>query len=363
MSSTNSFMTKEDIVVSILAKFDTLMSREEYIQCQQRIYKLNKAFSSIVNSQNVSVSIFSTDVEMTSPKKIKLQSEILEFENLKKLEKLLDDLLLEKSQNQYNTLTSLSQCVTTSSSEDEKAMLKFNSNLCNSKAKKHLLKNLFSYEILLKTYLFESSLTTNEFSKLGPEEIYGKNLSYLSNNTLNLDHMKSKNIFDTPLSKSNFPQSFKSASAFQTPQIKKSFFQDKEIKINLAKRRRSLRETEYKSKLNLDFLQSDRRSSDIIFFEAGTRIETLNLNFSSENPEEANQVTNFTTETQSKRKNSIGLMSFKISSQTESERKGSIFRDRDNYLTNIIEKEEMLCSENSNSDSYSYSDSDVENSN
>jgi hypothetical protein len=373
---------KEGLIAQILYKFDMLFDKEEYYNHQERVYKLNKAFSSISKAHNLSVTNFSENLEKTQELKRRSSSNLQEAFgkleiSLENLSQILDG-LLEKKDEDKNYL------ISSSSSEDEKT-LNLNtldvSSMSNKKRK--LLKNLYNYELLLKAYFFEKSLSLENVSENQKQllEDFGGNVTPSNFSTNNMTNestcraLKNENednsLLYTPISKISNHENMSAKTYIGTPLIKKSFFEDKEIKKCLNKRRRSLRD-EHLCGQGSTLLQEQRRRSHI--FE---KIPLVSLSHSNKrsgnclqsNSEENNEneggfndniveeISNFNINLFSENQMST------IDTQSKfQEKRCSIFiKEKENFLTNITENEEFYGSL-SLSDK-SFSDSEEENKN
>jgi hypothetical protein len=124
-----------NLKAQILNKLNKLLTKEEYYNFQERVYRTNKALSSISKS-NVVVSNFNPD----EGKQIILSQDFSQ-ESLEQVLEELDKLLLDKQTN-GSTIMSF----TTSSSEEDQG---------EEVSKKTLLKNLWNLELNLRSQMHE----------------------------------------------------------------------------------------------------------------------------------------------------------------------------------------------------------------
>jgi hypothetical protein len=399
-SSTYDFLITpddEDLILKTLSKFDQLFEKEEYYNHQERLHRLNKALNSIHKSQNVSVSKFNLNNRKSNPNLEEKLKEKLEI-NLFKLNELLDCLLKEKedhSLNNYESISTFDCLLTSSSEEDEKEKEKGDNNLSegneddvninmnmnvsrpkqSEKNKKRIMKNLYNYEIFLKSLFFEKYLKNENETPRGQNhgkvlEEFSRNLNFdinttnFSTNNFNSncciyssENMSMNN--NTPItskinSKDASPLNFNGS----TPVIKKSFFEDKDIK-NIIKRgaRRGSMNDEVISKMGNSYLNHQRRRSDIVGIGIGSLSENFkrsshynNSAFGSKNVDGdaeniLDTISDFNIEI-SKNLNLNKPPSIKnhqnsnISFNNPLEKRTSIFKDTSS-LMNIIESEEF----------------------
>jgi hypothetical protein len=260
-TSCESFAGKEELIKNILIKFEALLNKEEYYNFQERVYKLNKMLNS-VNRQTNSVSHFE-DVEGISSSFIEHSStnnhKILSLESLSEI---LDDLLKNKESMDKRYI-----CLTTSSSEDDDMQSKFPVRV---EKRKSFLRNLYNYELFLKTYLYEKSVSQEKQCE-DNTHVAMTNLNTVESSNLSINNMTmtstkpmevevESSLLHTPSSSKtdNNPGSNKTLNL--TPLIKKSFFEDLEVHKIKENRRRSMIE---ESKSGLAAIQVSKRMSGI----------------------------------------------------------------------------------------------------
>ena len=101
-SITRKHSLTEEQTNEIITKFDKLLNKEEYYNFQERVYKLNKALTSIANSQNLNVSSFnSSGSTPENPKRVNPEIDI----SPNKLLKMLDELIREKEVQEKSDLS------------------------------------------------------------------------------------------------------------------------------------------------------------------------------------------------------------------------------------------------------------------
>lgn len=364
---------KEELISNILYKFDLLFDKEDYYNNQERVYKLNKTFTSISRAKNLSVTNF------TSPEKVETKGEGMNYKansnknlqevlskldiSLENLSKILDDLLEKQGESSDHLFTS------SSSEECDR-----NENL-STKKKRRLMKNLYNYELLLKAYFFEKS----------PEDATEQSLKNLKDEHVEpdkpiepTDTLVSKSNCHTPISKMSKNDTKVAKTLNNTPVINKSFFEDEEIKKSMDRRRRSYLDGSDSNFIHLhpgnnSYLQKQRRRSHI--FEGGPTISLSHsnnmkihhsvnsfskevekgepVNFTSEFNDNNNLFNEISTFNINLNDNSIGAITSTqlkedltkedslFNKNNFNEKRTSIFRDKDNYLTNITENEEF----------------------
>jgi hypothetical protein len=217
----------------ILNKLGQLLNKQEYYEYQERVYRTNKALSSIVRAKDIQVSSF-----LDTPKEATSESENLTAFNLRDILETIESLLKEKQEN-----NSIMSYLTTSSSEEDAMEV---DTTCPEKARKHLIRNLWNLELTLRTQMME------------------KNLAYIDK----LDY-DSRRIYDahssTTMNTSTFSSPCKNQNAFKsaitaTPLMKKNFFEDKE---NVGFRRHSMGEKKILTLESSFSNQKRRRSEDV----------------------------------------------------------------------------------------------------
>lgn len=304
-SITRKHSLTEEQTNEIITKFDKLLNKEEYYNFQERVYKLNKALSSIANSQNLNVSSFNSSGNTPENTK-RVNSEIDISPN--KLLKMLDELIREKEAQEKTDLTqeissrkpasndNQNNYFTGSSSEEDETHSHKNDNINEiqmvssaspykldnfSKKKKKLFKYLYNYELLYKTFLFEKSLnrietesqsiSSSPMSKIHPDEKLigeeiGMNFGLLSNLSKNKKFSTNVSDCDSSLTssilKSQKDRSIRFDFGTSTPSINKFFFEEKEFlcKIEIPKRRSMEEEPKMVMEKNPESINHRRRS-------------------------------------------------------------------------------------------------------
>jgi len=295
----------EEQTNEIITKFDKLLNKEEYYNFQERVYKLNKALTSIANSQNLNVSSFNSSGHTPENTK-RVNSDIDISPN--KLLKMLDELITEKEAQEKSDLTqeissrnpasneNQNHSFTGSSSEEDETSSHKLDNINDiqpvnsassskqdnfSKKKKKLFKYLYNYELLYKTFLFEKSLnrietesqsiSSSPMSKVHPDEKLigeeiGMNFGLLSNLSKNNKFSTNVSYCDSSLTssilKSQKDKSMKFDFGTSTPSINKFFFEEKEFlcKIEIPKRRSMEEEPKMVMEKNPESVNHRRRS-------------------------------------------------------------------------------------------------------
>jgi hypothetical protein len=198
----------------ILDKLNKLLSRQEYYEFQERVYRTSKALNSIARSSDITVSNFMDIDDIPKEKKD------FTLESLKEITEALDGLLMEKKDK-----NSIMYLLASSSSDEEV------DELPEERSKKCLMRNLWNLELTLRAQLLEKSL----------EKAEHRNSSTLSTSVQNSSISKCRG-------------SFKSA----TP-MTKNFFEDDET---IGFRRHSMGEM-YVIALETSLMANRRRSHDI----------------------------------------------------------------------------------------------------
>lgn len=387
-----------ELTQEIISKFDKLINKEEYFNFQERIYKLNKAIISIANSYNLNVSSFNSNLPNNdTPENSKKVNPHLDI-SPNKLLTMLDELLIEKENNEKSLLNTKkindniidqdNNChgncsFTVSSSDDEDMNIRSitNQNDCNisstamistnnfTKKKKKLLKYLYNYELLYKTFLLEKSLNkiesdsiensesskskTVEATEKICEEI-GMNMNLLSNFSKN--KKISKNVSDASTPNSNFKSvknmSIKCENAPSTPSINKFFFEDREIqqKINNKRRRSLMEEQKIIIEKNPELNVNRRRSDFMLGISQYGNIRSQYFTSNNISNNENSFVSKFETglcidDENDSDDETVSIVTSNIVSRfNDNQKRSSMFRDkneREYYLTNIYEIEEF----------------------
>jgi hypothetical protein len=332
---------QEELIHKILGKFELLMNKEEYYNYQERVHKLNKAFCAITKAKNLSVSNFNENVDLGKGQNQGHSS--LEM-NLEMLSTLLDDLIREKENGCFDKMG----MITSSSDEGESEPFRNREKiLTQSSRKKSFIRNLYNYEMILKTYLYEKNISNSNDPMQMLEDLVGNVTANFSTNNMTLLSNKlttineSSSLCSTPYSK--FTSEEENSNKNSTPMIKKSFFEDKDTKKTLLEnRRRSLIE---EPKINLGGYgqhPQKRKSSFIQYKNCHSYSNNKKPEFrtSEEKSEKAttdqNEISQFNCNLNSKESKSLAP----YFNPDPAERRESIFRDRDNFLTHILENEE-----------------------
>lgn len=325
---------KEDIIKSILSKFESLLNKEDYYNFQERVYKFNKMVNS-VNRHTSRVSNFE-EGESVSPSFKNTSNEgnnrILSLENLSLL---LDELLKNKDSQEKKYV-----CLTTSSSEEEEIICA-NIPIREEKRKK-FLRNLYNYELFLKTYLYEKSLTS-EKQQMG--ELANINTAFTTINTVESSNLSINNItgisikqiestlINTPSSCKTENESESNKTLNLTPLIKKSFFEDFDVQKINGNRRRSMIE---ESKSGLAAINFSKRLSGVF--------ESQIVNSYSHKEKKAEISSNQyekVIDTRHQISNFISSNSNILLNTTQPlPKRSSIFVSREEFLSNIGENDE-----------------------
>lgn len=327
---------KEELIKNILVKFEMLLNKEDYYNFQERVYKLNKMLNAI-NKQTTTVSHFE-DFEGLSSSLLKQSSNITQKTlSLDHLSALLDELLRNKE-----SLDKKYFCLATSSSEDGEDELPTKLPVRVEK-RKSFLRNLYNYELFLKTYIYEKSLikekqTNDDVTSMGQAftTLNTVESSNLSINNLTITSTKPMEV-DSPLT--NTPSSSKTENGCNsnktlnlTPLIKKSFFEDLEVHKIKENRRRSLIE---ESKSGLAAINVAKRMSGIFntqMLHSYSHKETKPV----ESPEKRQG-----TDQKCEISQFLSLNgNLQLNSVQPVPKRSSIFTSREDFLSNIGETEE-----------------------
>lgn len=323
------FIGKEELVIQILTKFDLLLNKEEYYNHQERIYKLNKAYCSINKAKDLNVSNFN-ETSKDSEKCFRPNTLGLSLESLSLL---LDELLKEKESNTIDK-DNLEMLASSFDEESKNSSSKVNP----TRKRKELFKNLYKYELILKTFLYENNMVE---SGLNNEDSYI--LDNLTNRSTPTNHKtlnpRKSLIYEDPIligtpsnSKISKEQDSSNKSSNLTPMLKTSFFDDSEIKNCINNRRRShVEQVKTMGHFNISLNASKRKScmENLSSHYANSHSNTKPVNIMMEELEIKQDV------------DMVSQFNWPKDRETNDKR-GSIFRDS-NYLTNIVENEEYDC--------------------
>lgn len=329
---------QEELIHKILIKFEQLMNKEEYYNYQERVHKLNKAFFAITKAKNLSVSNFNENIDLG---KAQSQAHSSKEMNLEMLSTLLDDLIKEKESGCFDK----SGMITSSSDEGDGELFRNKEKyLTQSSRKKNFIRNLYNYEMILKTYLYEKNISMSNDPIQMLEDLVGNvsanfstNMTLLSNKLTTIN--ESSSLCSTPYSK--FTSEDENSNKNSTPMIKKSFFEDKDTKKTLLDNRRRSFIEEPKINLGGFAQQSQRRQSSFLQYKnchSYSNNKKPEFRTSEEKSEKAsidqNEISHFNCNLVSKESKSLAPYFNPL------DRRESIFRDRENFLTNILENEE-----------------------
>jgi len=317
------FIGKEELVIQILTKFDLLLNKEEYYNHQERVYKLNKAYCSINKAIDLNVSNFIETPEGSE----NINKPTLDL-SLESLSLLLDELLKEK---ESNTLDKDYLSMLTSSSEEDSKI-----SACKvtpNRRRKGLFKNLYNYELILKTFLYENNMVETRLKEEDSQMFENLTNKSTPTNLKTLNPRKSL-LYEDPIligtpsnSKISKDQDSSAKSSNLTPMLKKSFFEDSDIKNCFNNRRRShVEQIKTHGQFNISLNTSKRKSC----------MENLTSQYA--NSHSNTKPINAMMEELEVKENSEMVSQFNWPS-TKDDKRGSIFRDQ-NHLTNIVENEE-----------------------